>query len=149
MQVNAAAVELAQLGDLGNGGGLRDVQNRPLHNIRPYPGFDTDQFRSGNSTEGLRPASASAAVWRAVTCSIVKFSIASLNNRWKLSSAARCRNTAPSPIAARSMNTNSRGTVTGPLALSAWWTWKACLRPYSDGLTPSATLRTRFSSIGP
>ena len=44
-------------------------------------------------------------------------SIASLNSRWKLSSARRCKNTAPSPIAARSMNTNSRGTVTGPFCL--------------------------------
>ena len=31
----------------------------------------------------------------------------------------RCRNTPPRPIAARSMNTNSRGTVTGPFSFSA------------------------------
>jgi hypothetical protein len=52
-------------------------------------------------------------------------------------------------MAARSMNTNSRGIVIGPFAFSAWRTLKASRRPYSPGGTSSATLRTRSSSSGP
>ena len=36
-----------------------------------------------------------------------------------------------------------------PSALSARITWPISLRPYSAGLTPSATVRTRSSRIGP
>ena len=34
------------------------------------------------------------------------------------------------------MNTNSRGTVTGPFSFSAWCTRNASRRPYSDGFDP-------------
>src|SRR5436305_20971 len=44
------------------------------------------------------------------------------------------------------MNTNSRGTRTGPFALSAWCTRHASRRPYSPGLIPSARPRTGPSS---
>jgi protein-S-isoprenylcysteine O-methyltransferase Ste14 len=39
------------------------------------------------------------------------------------------RNAAPRPMAARSMNTNSRGMVTGPCLSSACLTWNASRRP--------------------
>ena len=77
---------------------------------RPYPRHDVAPNK---------PTPTSATACRLATRSIEKCSIASLNKRWKFSSARKCRNTAPSPIAARSMKTNSRGTVTGPFFLSA------------------------------
>jgi hypothetical protein len=49
MQGNAAAVELAQLGDLGNGRGPQGVKNKPFDIIGRHRLFDTDQFLAGNS----------------------------------------------------------------------------------------------------
>src|SRR5471030_1148988 len=71
MQVNAAAEELAQLGRKGNGS-----CSSTHHNSLRGQVFGTDQL-----ADGLSPTAASAAVCRAVTCSIEKLSIASLNNR--------------------------------------------------------------------
>ena len=53
---------------------------------------------TGNGT----PAAASAACWRAASAASSKSSISSWKSWYQLSSALRCINTEPSPIAARS-----------------------------------------------
>src|SRR4029077_9235280 len=120
-----SARDLPQLSREGNGGGTASVR---LHCAGPVANQSCGCMPYEPALWSS-PAVTSAAFWRSVTRSIEKSSIASLNSRWKLSSAPRCRKTPPRPIAARSMKTNSRGTRTGPFSFKAWCTWKAWRRP--------------------
>src|ERR1044072_2470067 len=90
---NAAGGELAQLAGKGNGAQCR-------------------RFQAADAS--VRPAFAIAAACRLPTSASENFSIASLKSTEKMSRASRCRTAPPRPIAARSMNTNSRGTRTRP-----------------------------------
>ena len=58
-----------------------------------------------------------------------------LMNSWcQLTSAWRCMNTEPRPIAARSISTNSRGGVTPPISRSRRWTLNATLAAVGAGV---------------
>src|SRR5437016_2037899 len=81
--------------------GIADTIYRRCADLQLFP----NRGRQGRGT----PAAPKAACWRAASAASSKSSINSWNNRYQLISAFRCRKTEPSPIAARSMNTNSRG----------------------------------------
>src|SRR5271169_599232 len=126
----------------GEGNYPRLVADRKERTLGHRRGFRIEG--RGNGT----PAAASAACWRAASAASSKSSISSWKSWYQLITALRCMNTEPSPIAARSIKTNSRGGLIPPRRRISRCTLSATLAPYAP-LRFSWISRSRSSSSGP